>query len=111
LGFTLVALPDSGHRLFSFGKDHGPSFYDSIGLVLILIAYAWLLLLSFKRRERLLKYSSSPIFKTGLFLSGIGYGLIIASVMNDFKQWWIAGIAILVIIHAALLFIIFRPAK
>jgi len=107
-GLIIVALPDSGPRLFSFGKDHGPSLQDVVGLLLILTGYIWLLVIAWKRKEKVMIHRGSPVYRAGIFLSGIGYGLILASVISDFKYWWIVGIILLVIIHFAVLYIVFK---
>ena len=33
-GILIVALPDSGKRIFSISRDHGPTLQDAMGLVL-----------------------------------------------------------------------------
>ncbi|QHT65801.1 hypothetical protein GXP67_03535 [Rhodocytophaga rosea] len=108
VGCIIVALPDSNERLFSMSEDHGPSLQDAVGVVLILVAYVWLMVDVWIRREKLLSYSNSRIFKAGLFVVGLAYGLIIASVMNDYKSWWIAGIAFITLIHGLIFYIAFK---
>jgi uncharacterized membrane protein YidH (DUF202 family) len=108
IGFVIVALPDSDNRLFSISKDHGPSLQDAIGLVLILFSYTWLIIEAWKQKEKILKYKNSTVFKAGLFLFGIGHGLIIASVINDYKYWWVYGIIILVVLQIAVFYLILK---
>lgn len=105
IGFVIVVLPDSDTRLFSISKDYGPSLQDAIGLVLILFSYTLLVIEAWKQKEKVLKYKNSAAFKTGLFLFGIGHGLIIASVINDYKYWWVYGIILLVALQIAVFYI------
>jgi hypothetical protein len=108
LGFILVALPDSNERLFSISKDHGPSLPDAIGLIIMLIPYGWFVKEAWKRRERVLMYQHSIYFRVALFAFGVGYGLVIASVMNDYPYWWIYGILLLVVIQIAVFYLAFK---
>ncbi|MBD0377428.1 MAG: hypothetical protein ICV51_17585 [Flavisolibacter sp.] len=108
IGFVIVALPDSDVRLFSISKEHGPSLQDAIGLVLILSSYMWLLIETWKKRQKVLKYQNSRFFKMGLFIPGLGYGLVIASVSNDFKYWWVYGVILLVVLQILVFYLAFR---
>ncbi len=108
IGFVIVALPDSDVRLFSISKEHGPSLQDAIGLVLILSSYTWLLIETWKKRQKVLKYQNSRFFKMGLFLLGLGYGLVIASVSNDYKYWWVYGVILLVVLQILISYLAFR---
>ena len=104
-GFVIVALPDSGKRLFSISKDHGPSLQDSIGLAFILIAYVWFVKEAWKRRGRILKYKHLLSFRIILFLFVAGLGLIIVSVVNDYGYWWVYGAVLLALIQAIIFYI------
>ena len=108
IGFVIVALPDSDIRLFSISNDHGPSLQDAIGLILILFSYTWLVIEAWKKKEKVLKYKNSTVFKTGLFLFGVGHGLIIASVINDYKYWWVYGVILLIVLQIAVFYLILR---
>lgn len=105
IGFIIVALPDSDKRLFSISKDHGPSMQDAIGLLLILFSYAWLVIEAWKRKSKLLKYKNSTGFIMCVFLIGLGFGLIVASVAGDHKYWWIYGIVLVASIQTIAFFI------
>jgi hypothetical protein len=105
IGFVIVALPDADERLFSMSQAHGPSGMDAAGLIILLIGYAGIINEAWKNRARIIRYQQSTYFKAGLFLLGAGLGLIIASVMNDYKYWWVFGIAILVFIQSAFFYI------
>ena len=104
-GFIVVALSDSGPRIFSLSEDHGPSLQDAVGLILILGPYLYLVFVAWKRRSKIRKYQNLKVFKLSLFLLGLGVGLIIASVMNDYQYWWIHGAWLLLIIQIPILYI------
>ena len=105
LGFVIVALPDTGPRLFSISSNHGPSLQDAVGLFLILLPYSCLVAMSWRRREKVRIYQNSSIFKIGLFLFGLGLGLVVASVFNDHQYWWICGGIIMLVFQIPLFYI------
>lgn len=39
VGAAVLALPDSGNRVFSFSRTHGPSPLDLVGLVILLVVW------------------------------------------------------------------------
>lgn len=89
-GIVIVSLPDSDRRLFSLSAAHGPSSLDALGLVLILVPYLYFVFRAWQKRSAIANWSSDTIFKTGLFIFGLGAGLVIASVAGDFPDWWIS---------------------
>jgi len=104
-GFVIVALPDSGPRLFSISTNHGPSLQDVIGLLLIQVSYIFIVAMAWKKREKLRIYQNSSIVKLGLFLFGLGFGLVIASVCNDYQYWWIYGALIMLIVQIPIFYV------
>ena len=111
LGIIIIALPDSDVRLFSFSKDHGPSLQDLTGLVVILIPYLWFVWNSWKRRDRVLEYKHSVFFQLGIFFSGTGLGLVIASVRNDYPYWWFYGIGVIIVVQSIVFYIALKRLK
>jgi hypothetical protein len=107
-GIITVALPDSNQRLFSISADHGLSLQDTVGILLVLVAYFWLIMDVWNRRKILARYTNTQLFKVSLFVSGVGYGLIIASVMNDYKTWWIVGIGLVTLVHILIFYLAFK---
>lgn len=105
VGFVIVALPDSDIRLFSISKDHGPSLQDAIGLVLILFAYTCLVVKAWKQKDKVWKYRSSIFFTAGLFLFSLGLGILIISILNDYKFWWVCGSVLMVMPQAAVFYL------
>ena len=108
IGFIIVALPDSDERLFSLSEDHGPSLLDAIGLVVLITSYLLLVREAWKNREKVRPFSRSTPFYVGLFLGGLGLGLIIASVGNDYEGWWIWGIVLLNMVQLPLFYVAFK---
>lgn len=99
-GFVIVALPDNNERLFSISKEHGPSLQDAFGLLLIMVGYIGLLQKVWRRKEKILAYRQTKTFQLCLFILGLGCGLLIASVAGDFRQWWVVGAGVLVVVQA-----------
>ena len=108
VGFIIVALPDSNIRLFSISKEHGPSLQDAIGIAFILLPYSFMLKSLWKERRKVLKYQQFRIFNVGVFLYGLGTGLIIASVANDYRYWWVYGVALLILVQISIFYIAFK---
>ena len=104
-GITIVALPDSGERLFSISREHGPSLQDAIGLLLVFIGYAWFLGQAWKRKEKILQYRNRFSFKLILPMIVIGITLIVVSVINDYGYWWVGGAVILAILQTIIFYI------
>lgn len=110
-GSVIVALPDNNNRIFSLSKAHGPSFQDAIGLLLILLAYGILVAKAWRRRARVLSFRSSRFFPAALFFFGLGHGLIIASVLHDYRWWWVPGTVILVLCQGVLFYLAFKSGR
>lgn len=108
IGGIIVILPDNDVRLFSFSEGHGPSIQDAIGLFLVLSSYAFLLHSVWLKRAYLKAFQSSGLFRLGLFLGGLGLGLIIASVANDHLFWWVYGSLILAGVQVPVFYIALR---
>jgi len=104
-GILIVALPDSGKRIFSISRDHGPTLQDAMGLVLVLIGYTWFLIRAWKQRGRILQYKNRLSFKLIAPLMIVGITLIIVSVINDYGYWWVCGAVILTVLQSIIFFI------
>jgi hypothetical protein len=97
LGVALIALPDSGPRLLTFSRAHGPGMVDSLGIVLLLLGTGLLWGYLWRRRA-----DFKPFPPSWAFLGGVGCGLLLASVAADFGLWWAGGAALLVFVQAAM---------
>jgi tellurite resistance protein TehA-like permease len=104
-GIVIVALPDSGERLFSISRDHGPSMQDAIGLILIFIGYAWFLRQTWRRREKLFQYKNRVSFKLILPMIVVAIVVVIISIINDYGYWWVCGAIILAILQSIIFYI------
>jgi hypothetical protein len=104
-GIVIVALPDSGERLFSISRDHGPSMQDAVGLILMFIGYAWFLRQTWRRREKLFQYKNRLSFRLIPPFIVIGIVLIIVSVINDYGYWWVCRAIILAILQSIVFYI------
>ncbi|HZG86952.1 hypothetical protein [Paenibacillus sp.] len=108
VGVFLIALPDEGPRLFAFSEAHGPGVVDGVGIVLVLAGWSVLAAAMWKRRKAVTRYNGTAAFNAGMLAVGLGYGLIIASVVSDFSLWWLVGIGIVALIHTACLIVMTR---
>jgi hypothetical protein len=97
-GIGIVALPDSGRRLFSLSAEHGPSFVDAVGIMLLIAG--WLALLASAPRGEALQWLREHRGFVG-FIAGGGTGLLVASVTSDFGWWWLVGAGLLAGIQVA----------
>lgn len=98
-GIVVVALPDNNPRLFSLSTEHGPSPLDVLGLLLIFIPYALMIGQVIKNRRQWQFLQTTKLFQVGLFLAGLGLGLIIASVIGDHLYWWVYGAIFLIMVQ------------
>lgn len=97
IGAVLIALPDTGPRLFSFSSEHGPSLTDFTGIVLLLIGYV-AMSAPIIRQQRSVRHAlvRRPRLTMAVsFAAGLGTGLLLASVLVDFWWWWLVGSVVL----------------
>jgi hypothetical protein len=97
IGATLIALPDSG-RLITFSSDHGPGVLDALGALLLTVGAGLIWWKIWRGRASIGK---APLLA---FTGGLGAGLTIASVLNDFGWWWAIGAGLLTVTQFALYF-------
>jgi hypothetical protein len=107
-GLFIVALPDTGPRLFSLSEIHGPSTVDAFGLMLVLIPYTMLVVRVWKRRLRLRAYKKSLAFKFGLFVFVVGLFLVVISVVRDVSHWWALGAILMAIVQIPIFYVALR---
>ncbi|GIH08942.1 hypothetical protein Rhe02_70090 [Rhizocola hellebori] len=99
-GAVIVALPDSGPRL-EISQAHGPGIVDLAGIALLLSGsgilwwYLWTARASLSRSPARLQHA-------WIFGTGLGAGLILASVANDFAGWWAIGATALLAVQLSL---------
>jgi uncharacterized protein YjeT (DUF2065 family) len=107
-GIVIVGLPDSGKRLFSFNKDHGPSMQDMIGLCLIIIGWIWIVIRIISNRNQL--FIRLGLFKLRLMalLIVAGGALISAGILSELNNLLWSGIALSAFAYIILMIPAFR---
>jgi hypothetical protein len=97
LGLVTILIPDTGRRLFSLSREHGPSVVDSIGVLLLVAGWAALDIATWRRR-RALSLRRTAIIVTAT-AGVIAVGLVLWSVLGDYGVWWIVGAMVLAAIQ------------
>ena len=101
IGGVILALPDSGPRLVSFSRAHGPSTQDVLGILLMVAGWAVFISALWPLRHRVLRHAAPRRpFSGGVFAAGVGVGLVVASVGSDYPHWWVIGAGLLVAAQA-----------
>jgi phosphoribosylcarboxyaminoimidazole (NCAIR) mutase len=96
-GAAVIALPDSGNRVFSFSATHGPSPLDLAGMVALFAA--WLPVLGVLVRERRL-LRGHPVELSVVILA---VAALTATIRLDAGAWWLVPVAVLVGVQLLLL--------
>ncbi|EAQ00078.1 hypothetical protein JNB_07904 [Janibacter sp. HTCC2649] len=85
-GTAIVAVPDSGPRVFALSEGHGPSVWDLVGVTILLVGWACLLVPLFRARSLI----PAPCLFLGVVL--LGLAVVVFSVAGDVGAWWVAGV-------------------
>jgi hypothetical protein len=101
IGSAVVALPDSGRRLVSLSKEHGPSALDAVGVVILLLGWVLAAKELWARRRMVLRRAGHRRTVVASFATGLGSGLLVASVFGDFVWWWAIGAAVVAAVQVA----------
>jgi len=104
IGAAVVAVPDSGPRLFSISSAHGPSAVDLVGILVMLAGWSVFLWALWGARHLARRTGSRPLISC---VAGIGLGLLVASV-TDYPQWWVIGALLLVVAQLAFAYSVIR---
>ncbi|MFJ8580645.1 hypothetical protein [Micromonospora sp. NPDC093277] len=91
-GGLLLALPDSGPRLFSFSRTHGPSLVDLLGMVIAVVS--WLPVVWLISRHRSALRGGAGRGSAGLAVAGVV--LLVVTIRGDLGLWWLAPVTLLV---------------
>jgi hypothetical protein len=94
VGGLLVGLPDTGPRLFSFSRTHGPSALDALGSVLLLVGWIVLDAAVIGRRDALRRLGRRWLIGAAILLA-VGIAVLIPTIAFDLGAWWIIGVVIL----------------
>ena len=101
VGAAVVALPDSGRRLISLSEAHGPSALDALGIAILLAGWLVAARELWARRHAVLRRAGRRGTAVASFATGLGSGLLVASVFGDFAWWWAIGAALLAAVQVA----------
>ena len=95
LGIGLLAAPSQweGPVLVPISPGHGLSVLDMAGVAPILFGMGWLYIGLGQRRGRILEsvQKSPQMGSLGIFVAGLGMGLLLASSFSAFFWWWAIG--------------------
>jgi hypothetical protein len=91
IGVVILALPDSGPRVFSISERHGPSTIDIVGLVFILIPWAYMIIYSIVKWRRVLYTLGRRVAAIAIGLALVGIAVIAVSLSRDTDTWWIGS--------------------
>jgi hypothetical protein len=108
VGGLLIALPDTGPRLFSLSRTHGPSALDAIGAVLVLIGWVGLDAFVVARRDRLRATSRTARVSASVGLAA-GVAVLLPTISLDLGAWWILGVALLAGVQLWAAVVVSRP--
>lgn len=107
-GAILLALPDQGARLVAFSGAHGLTLLDAAAVAVLLAGWLPVAVLGWRRRKDLIRRVAEPARRVATFVTGLGLGLLVASVFADFEGWWVVGAALLVSVQVAGLLVLTR---
>lgn len=99
VGGLVVALPDSGKRVFSFSETHGPSSIDLVGVVVLVgswLPFAVLLPSLWRIARRGTAWAAGA-------LAVLGMVALVVTIGADLGWWWLAAVAMLVAAQLLLL--------
>ena len=95
IGIALLAAPAQfeGPVLIPISPGHALSVLDSVALIPLLTGLAWLYWGIWARRYRLYDALRTSPGKgsLGIFVAGLGNGLLLASAFSTFWWWWAIG--------------------
>ncbi len=100
VGGLLVGSPDTGTRLFSFSRTHGPSALDALGSVVLLAG--WIVLDAVIGRRDALRSLGRRWLIGAAILLAVGIAVLVPTIAFDLGAWWILGVAILAGIQLAI---------
>lgn len=95
LGLGIFTAPAQweGPVLIPIGPGHALSALDMIAVMSLFIGVNWLYLGLWQRRQHLHDFliKSPGIACLGIFIAGVGLGLLVASAFSSFFWWWAIG--------------------
>jgi hypothetical protein len=100
IGIAVLAAPDDEDRVVSLSDDHGISSLDTIGVVLLVAGWAFLMTVAWRARAR--AQARLGALGTGLVLGAcvVGVAVLIVTIAGDTGALWMLGVAILAVAQA-----------
>jgi len=92
IGVVIVALPDSGPRVFSISELHGPSLIDVLGLVMVMIPWTYSIIYALLKWRRVLFVLGRPLAALSLAAAFTGLVVTTISVSRDGPYWWMGAL-------------------
>jgi hypothetical protein len=112
VAIALFAAPTrfEGPILVPISPGHALSVLDSIALVPLIVGAALLCGGLWQRRWRLIEalHRSPGIGSAGIFVAGLGLGLLLASAFSSFFWWWVIGAGLFLAMAIAALIVAVR---
>lgn len=108
----LVPGQYEGPVLVPISPGHGLSMVDILALIPLVLGTGIVYWGLWNRRDRLLAASTAnpTRWSIGVFVSGFGLGLLLASAFSTFWWWWAIGAGIVVVSLLAAIRIVTRSA-
>jgi hypothetical protein len=93
VGASIIAVPDSDERVFSFSQSHGPSRVDVVGMVILGIVWLPVVALLWSHRASL--RGRWARLAAGLLVTGAV--LLVITIGLDLGWVWLVPVALLVV--------------
>ena len=90
LGVAVLALPDTGSRVFSFSEAHGPSAVDIVGILVLVAAWLPVAALIWRGRRALGRRGCLPAA-----MAAAGVALLVGTIALNVGPAWVAAVAML----------------
>ncbi|WP_448626776.1 hypothetical protein [Geodermatophilus sp. URMC 64] len=92
VGVAVIAVPDTGPRVFSLSAGHGPSALDLLGVVVVVAAWLPVPLLLCSRSGPWRGAAGRVVLAAVV----VGVGLLWLTITRDLGAWWLLPVAFLV---------------
>jgi hypothetical protein len=91
IGVIIVALPDSGARVFTITERHGPAWIDIIGLTLVMIPWVYMIIYSIVKWRRVLYTLGRRVATIAIGVALTGLVVIGVSLSRDTDSWMLGS--------------------
>ena len=90
VGVAVLAVPDTGPRVFSFSEAHGPSVVDVVGILVLVGVWLPVAALIWSGRRALGRRGCLPAV-----MAAAGVAMLVVTIALDLGPAWVAAVAIL----------------